>query len=72
MPIRYFDFGGRLAHVTVDENDVPMHCEVYEPDEGRFVQRDDLTLDMIDGHHAHLTGKAEYSALLARVSVSRS
>ncbi len=66
MPMRYFDYYGRPARVSVDENDVPVRCEVYDAAEGALVPREDLTLDVTASAGSHLITEDQFDALLAR------
>lgn len=71
MPNRYFDFFGTSACVIVDEDDVPKRCEVYDREQGAFISRDDLTVDVIGAHGSRLISEDEFQALLARVTSQR-
>lgn len=66
MPMRYFDYYGRPARVSVDENDVPVSCEVYDAAEGEFAVREDLTLDVTASAGSHLITEEQFGALLAK------
>lgn len=57
--------------VVVDDDDVPERCEVYDPEQGTFVARDDLTVDVISAHGSRLISEDEFQALLARVISQR-
>lgn len=64
MPVRYFDFYGKPARVTVDDHDRPELCEIYDPERGTFVRRDELTLDVIDSSGSHLITHEQFEALV--------
>ena len=66
MPVRYFDFYGNPARVTVDDHDRPELCEIYDPEQRTFVRRDELTLDVIDSSGSHLITGEQFEALLEK------
>ena len=67
MSVRFFDFYGKPARVTVDNRDGPEVCEIFDPEQGAFVRRDELTLDVIDSHGSHLIAREQFEMLLAKV-----
>lgn len=67
MPVRYFDFYGKPARVTVDDEDAPELCEVYDREQGVLVRRDDLTLDVIDSYGSDLISREAFDELMAKV-----
>lgn len=67
MSVRFFDFYGKPARVTVDNRDRPKVCEIFDPKQGVFVRRDELTLDVIDSNGSHLIAREQFETLLAKV-----
>jgi len=64
---RYFDFYGKPARVTVDDEDIPELCEVYDPEQRALVRRNDLELDVIDSYGSNPITREKFEALLAKV-----
>lgn len=67
MKIQHYDFYGRPAKVTLDEDDIPDTCEVFDAESDKFVTRDDLLLDVTDSSGSYWLSEDAFHALLERV-----
>lgn len=65
--IAYFDFYNRPAKVVTSGDWIPEVCEVYDCESGEFINRDDLTLDVISSHNSTLISEQTFRNLLEKM-----
>jgi hypothetical protein len=67
MPFRYFNYFGRPARMTVDEEDIPELCEVWDPAQRKLVADSAAETDCFFGvTGAPMISEEEFTALLAK------
>lgn len=71
MKVAYFDYSGTPAKLILDEDELPVSCELFDRATNRFVARDDLAPDLWHGQGAQRIGEAAFNALLAKVRSER-
>jgi hypothetical protein len=64
MPFRYFDYFGRPARMTVDGEDIPELCEVWDPEQKKFVRDNRAETDLFFGVAGAMISEAEFNALV--------
>ena len=69
MPFRYFNYFGRPARMTVDDEDRPELCEVWDPEQKKLIRDNHVETDLFFGvGGAPMISEEEFTALLKRVS----
>ena len=67
MQLAHFDFFGTLAKLFLDDDGLPERCEMYDSTTDSFVQRDDLTPEVVSANGSNLISAQEFERLLAGV-----
>ena len=69
MPFRYFNYFGRPARLTVDDEDIPELCEVWDPEQKKLIRDNQAETELFFGAAgAPMISEEEFTALLKRVS----
>ena len=64
MPFRYFNYFGRPARMTVDDEDIPELCEVWDPEQKKLVRDNHAETDLFFGDTGAMISEAEFNALV--------
>jgi hypothetical protein len=68
MPFRHFNYFGRPARMTVDDEDIPQLCEVWDTKQKKLVVNNWVETDIYFDGRAEMISEEEFEALLKRVS----
>jgi hypothetical protein len=69
MPFWYFNYFGRPARMTVDHEDIPELCEVWDPAQKKLIADSVVEVDLFFGVAVTpMISEEEFTALLVKVA----
>ena len=64
IKFQYFDISGSLARVSLDENNDPNYCEVFDVRYKKFVRNNSILEDLYNDYHSIKLQKNEFQERL--------